>query len=119
MRMKHNQSFNYVRNNMILTTLRKRAAARKPRNQRPINRIQNMMDKRYYGISTINIFNGFNKTILPEDRNGNSLIIFSKELTFSNMNSIYLDYEVYKIVSYFKKAKTYNTKKLETFRYDD
>ena len=62
MRMKHNQSFNYVRNNMILTTLRKRAAVRKPRNQRPINSIQNMY-KRYYGISTINIFNGFNKKL--------------------------------------------------------
>ena len=117
MRMKHNQSFNYVRNNMILTTLR-RAAVRKSGNQRPINSIQNM-HKRYYGISTINIFNGFNKTILPEDHNENFLIIFSKELTFFNMNSIYLDYEVYKIVSYFKEAKTYNTKKLETFRYDD
>ena len=117
MRMKHNQSFNYVRNNMILTTLRKRAA--KSRNQRPINSIQ-IMHRRYYGISTINIFNGFNKTILPEDHNGNSLIIFSKEFTFSNMNSIYLDYEVSKIVSYFKEQKTYNTKKkLETFRYDD
>ena len=63
--------------------------------------------------------NGFNKTILPEDHNENFLIIFSKELTFFNMNSIYLDYEVSKIVSYFKEAKTYNTKKLETFRYDD
>ena len=118
MRMKHNQSFNYVRNNMILTTLRKRAEVRKPRNQRPINSIQ-IMHNRYYGISTINIFNGFNKTILPEDHNENFLIIFSKELTFFNMNSIYLDYEVSKIVSYFKEAKTYNTKKLETFRYDD
>ena len=116
MRMKHNQSFNYVRNNMILTTLRKRAA--KSRNQRPINSIQ-IMHKRYCGISTINIFNGFNKTILPEDHNENFLIIFSKELAFFNMNSIYLDYEVSKIVSYFKEAKTYNTKKLETFRYDD
>ena len=116
MRMKHNQSFNYVRNNMILTTLRKRAA--KSRNQRPINSIQ-IMHRRYYGISTINIFNGFNKTILPEDHNENFLIIFSKELTFFNMNSIYLDYEVSKIVSYFKEAKTYNTKKLESFRYDD
>ena len=118
MRMKHNQSFNYVRNNMILTTLR-RAAVRKSGNQRPINSIQ-IMHKGYYGISTINIFNGFNKTILPEDHNENFLIIFSKELTFFNMNSIYLDYEVSKIVSYFKEQKTYNTKKkLETFRYDD